>query len=83
MKVCPSPMQNQFIDILRRRRFRFGVYNIEKGEVRIQMNGKEQLYKWFSEVGFSNDKHILKMNKIAGSGFEPLTFGSPDGLKPI
>lgn len=62
MKICPSPMQSQFIDILKRSGFRFGVYQIGKGEVRIQLNGKEQLKKWFNEIGFSNQKHINKIN---------------------
>lgn len=68
MKVCHSPMQNQFIAILKRHGFRFGAYQIGKGEVRIQLNGKEQLHKWFKEVGSSNQKHIRKMEKLVARG---------------
>ncbi len=57
MKICPSPMQEQFIKILESLNFRFGVYRIGKGKVRIQMNGKGQLEKWIKDVGFSNPKH--------------------------
>jgi hypothetical protein len=60
MKICPSPMQNQFIQILKKYSFRFGVYQIGKGEVRIQLNGKKQLEKWFKLVGSNNQKHINK-----------------------
>jgi len=61
MKVCPSPMQFQFINILKKYNFRFGVYNIGKGKVRIQLNGIKQLTKWMSLIGFSNEKHLKKV----------------------
>jgi hypothetical protein len=61
MKICPSPMQNQFIDILKRRGFRFQVNDIGKGKVRIRLNGKKQVYKWNKEIGFSNPKHAKKL----------------------
>jgi len=64
MKVCPSPMQKQFSEILRRRGFRFGFYNCGNGEKRIQMNGKKQLEKWTKRIGFHNSKHITKANRI-------------------
>jgi hypothetical protein len=75
MKVCPSPMQKQFCDILERNGFKFGFYQIGNGEVRIQMNGKKPLAKWLNKVGFSNPKHARKVKRIAGDGFEPSTFG--------
>ncbi len=68
MKVSPSPMQKQIIKILERRKFRFGVYSIGKGKVRIQLNGISQLRKWIKEIGFKNPKHL---KKIAGWGIEP------------
>ncbi|MCD4666923.1 hypothetical protein K8R47_03890 [archaeon] len=64
MKICPSPMQKQFIAIISKYKFRFGVYDIGKGKVRIQLNGKEQLKKWFNLVGFSNSKHMIKAKKF-------------------
>ena len=64
MKICPSPMQKQLISILERLGFRFGVYKIGKGKVRIQLNGKGQLNKWIKEVGFSNKKHTKKNKKV-------------------
>ncbi|MBT4111389.1 hypothetical protein HOE37_06015 [Candidatus Woesearchaeota archaeon] len=64
MKVSPSPMQNQFVKIIDKLGFRFGVYNIGKGKVRIQMNGKEQLRKWNELVGFSNKKHQRKSDSF-------------------
>jgi hypothetical protein len=53
-------MQKQFIQILNKYSFNFGAYSIGKGEVRIQMNGKRQLAKWISLVGFHNQKHLKK-----------------------
>ncbi|MBW2981003.1 hypothetical protein KY360_06320 [Candidatus Woesearchaeota archaeon] len=64
MKVSPSPMQKQFVDILRKYNFRLGVYHIGKGKVRIQLNGKEQLRRWINLVGFGNIKHRNKINRF-------------------
>ena len=61
MKICPSPMQKQIISILNTYGFNFGVYDIGKGKVRIQLNGKSQLNKWKDRIGFSNKKHIKKL----------------------
>ena len=64
MKVCPSPMQNQFMMILRKYGFNFGIYQIGKGKVRIQLNGKDQLIRWLGLVGFSNEKHTNKVKRF-------------------
>jgi len=64
MKICPSPMQKQFIDILKRNNFKFGIYNIGKGKVRIQLNGKKQLKKWKEMIGFNNPRHTNKIKEI-------------------
>jgi hypothetical protein len=60
MKICPSPMQKQFVQILKRHGFVFGVYDIGKGKIRVQLNGKKELRKWYDLVGFSNPKHAKK-----------------------
>ncbi len=60
MKISPSPMQAQLISILKRHNFHFGSYQIGKGKVRIQLNGKKQLRKWYDEIGFSNPRHLEK-----------------------
>jgi hypothetical protein len=64
MKICPSPMQKQFIETLKTHNFKFGVYSIGRGEVRIQLNGKKQLKKWLESVGFSNIKHGNKIKRF-------------------
>jgi len=69
MKVCPSPMQNQFLTILKRRGFRFQLSDIGKGKIRIRLNGKKQTEKWIKEVGSSNPKHISKYLKYKKSVF--------------
>jgi len=38
----------------------FGVYEIGKGKVRVQMNGKIELEKWSKQIGFHNVKHQRK-----------------------
>ncbi|MBI2672707.1 hypothetical protein HYX19_00445 [Candidatus Woesearchaeota archaeon] len=64
MKVCPSPMQSQFIRILQKYNFKFGAYQIGKGKVRIQLNGKRQLESWINLVGFSNQKNSDKIKRF-------------------
>ncbi len=64
MKICPSPMKNQFIKIFKKYNFNFGVYQIGNGKIRIQLNGKTQLEKWIELVGFSNQKHINKIKRF-------------------
>jgi len=64
LKLCPSPMQKQVIEILSKTNLSFGVYDIGKGEVRIQMNGKKNLFMWYDTVGFSNIKHTRKMKQF-------------------
>ena len=59
MKIMPSPMKRQFQELLNFYGFKYGVYEIGRGKVRIQMNGKKQLEKWNREVGFSNRKTII------------------------
>ena len=61
MKICPSPMQKQFAQILKDNKFNFGAYDIGKGKIRIQLNGKLQLNRWSKLVGFSNEKHLNKL----------------------
>ena len=64
MKISPSPMQDQFVIILKGYGFNFGTYKIGKGKVRVQMNGKKELDKWIRLVGFSNKKHIDKIKRF-------------------
>lgn len=64
MKICPSPMQSQFIKILKKYSFRFGVYKIGRGKIRVQLNGKDQLRLWLKLVGFSNKKHLDKVKRF-------------------
>src|SRR3989338_3702532 len=63
LKICPSPMQNQFIEILERLEFNFKVQALDKGKVRLRINGKKQMRKWLAIVGTNNPKHYDKLNK--------------------
>jgi len=69
MKVCPSPMRNSFVEILRRLNFRFGAYKIDNNRTRIQINGRGQLKKWIKEVGIKNPNYLRKINNyVKNSG---------------
>ena len=62
MKISPSPMQEEFIEIFGSFDFNHKIYDIGKGKIKIQMNGKKQLKKWKNCIGFSNQKHINRAN---------------------
>lgn len=76
MKVSPSPMQNQFIAILQRYNFKFGAHPIGKGKVRIQLNGKKELKKWNTIIGFTNPKHQRKCDFFLSPKISPILFPS-------
>ncbi|MFH1055275.1 MAG: hypothetical protein V1744_04180 [Candidatus Altiarchaeota archaeon] len=62
IKMLPSPMRNQFINMLVQSGFDImlapRIYSDKV--VRIQINGKEQLEEWASMIGFNNPKHKTK-----------------------
>ena len=62
LKISPSPMQKQIIQILQKYNLNFRVHSIGKGKVRLQANGLIQLKKWSKLVGFNNPKHLKKVN---------------------
>ncbi len=64
MKICDSPMQKQFISLLKKNGFRYRAYNLGNGAVRVQMNGKNQLKKWVNLIGFNNLKHLNKLKNF-------------------
>ena len=70
MDSCPPRGSMSFcfdaklIPTLKKYNFKFGAYNIGKGKIRIQLNGKEQLKRWIDLVGFSNKKNINKIKRF-------------------
>jgi len=67
IKTSPSPMNNQIKELLELFDFKFGEYKIENGNIRFQMNGHKQLEKWLKEIGFSNSRHIDKLQLLSYS----------------
>ncbi|MDD9953625.1 MAG: hypothetical protein OXR66_04775 [Candidatus Woesearchaeota archaeon] len=68
MKISPSPMQKQLLQLLNLYEFHYGVYDIGRGKVRVQMNGKKAVEKWYNLIGFSNEKHRLKAESFLDTG---------------
>ncbi|QGA80087.1 hypothetical protein [Candidatus Nanohalobium constans] len=64
IKISQSPMQDQVTELLEDKGFRFGSYDCGNGKIRIQMNGKGQLQKWQEEIGFNNQRHLSKLERI-------------------
>jgi hypothetical protein len=64
IKVCPSPMQLQIFSLLDLYGFHYGKYDIGNGQVRIQINGKDNSKKWFEAIGSRNLKHLEKARAV-------------------
>ncbi|MEF8880672.1 MAG: LAGLIDADG family homing endonuclease [Candidatus Nanohaloarchaea archaeon] len=64
IKISECPMQDQVTELLEEKGFRFGSYDCGNGKIRIQMNGKGQLQKWQEEIGFNNQRHLSKLERI-------------------
>jgi DNA-binding transcriptional regulator WhiA len=64
IKICPSPAQKQFIDILNQLSFNHKIQNLDKGKIRIRISGKKELEKWFNLVGSSNQSHIQRASQF-------------------
>lgn len=60
IKICPAPFQKQIINLLKKDKFNFKVYKLDKNKVRITLNGKKELKKWLKIIDFSNKKHLEK-----------------------
>jgi hypothetical protein len=67
MKFSPSPMQNQFVDLLQLFNFKFCKYPIYKenrGRSLVRINGIPEIKKWMKIIGTSNPKHYIKIKNI-------------------
>jgi len=58
IRICPSPAQNQIINILKKNNFRFKVQSLDKGNIKIRISGEKELKNWFEKVGSSNPLYI-------------------------
>lgn len=61
IKISPSPMQNQIINIVTASGFNCNIYKLNKEKVRLQINGVKELKRWKRLVGSNNPKHIKRM----------------------
>ncbi len=64
LRICPSPMQEQVIEILERREFDFKVQKLDGGKIRVRLNGRKELGRWLRVVGTSNLKHVRRGKRI-------------------
>lgn len=69
MRTCPCislhmkepVLLKQIADILKKERFSF---YFDEPNNQIKLRGKKQLEKWMKEIGFSNPKHLNKINSF-------------------
>lgn len=60
IKICPSPAQNQFIEIIDVLDIKYTVQKLDKNKIRIRVSGVKELKKWFEVVGSSNQDYIKR-----------------------
>jgi DNA-binding transcriptional regulator WhiA len=60
IKICHSPAQEQIKNILKEFDFNYKVGSLDKGAIRIRINGFKEVRKWFDLVGSSNPVHVNK-----------------------
>lgn len=58
IRICPSPAQNQVIEILKVNNFNYKIQNLERGKIKVRISGKKELKKWFEIIGSSNKLYI-------------------------
>jgi len=64
IRVCPSPAQEQVLNILKKHKFNYRIQRLDKGHIKIRLSGKKELKNWFDKVGSSNNRHIRRANKF-------------------
>ena len=64
IKICPSPAQKQFVEILDKLEFRYTIQKLDKGKIRIRISGVKELKKWLGIIGSSNNSHIQKAEQF-------------------
>jgi len=57
IKICPSMVQGQIQMILDKLNFNYRVQKLDKGKIRVRINGKKELERWFEIIGSSNNLH--------------------------
>lgn len=66
MKVCPSPMQEQIVNEIRKLGLKPYIQKLDKGKIDIMIHGRKRLKLWNDIIGFSNDRNKNKANKALG-----------------
>jgi len=60
IRICPSPVQGQIIEILNKDQFNYKIQYLDKGKIKIRISGKKEVQRWFKEVGSSNSLYIKR-----------------------
>ena len=64
IKICPSPAQKQFMNILNKLGIHYKIQKLDRGEIRVRISGKNELEKWFNVIGSSNELYIQKAEQF-------------------
>ncbi|MBI2628627.1 hypothetical protein HYW74_00925 [Candidatus Pacearchaeota archaeon] len=68
LRLSPSPMQDQVIDILRKNNFNYKIQKLERGKIKIRLSGINELKKWKAMVGSSNELYLNRINSFLKKG---------------
>ncbi|MGC9310057.1 MAG: hypothetical protein ACP5D2_05185, partial [Candidatus Nanoarchaeia archaeon] len=62
--ICPSPAKGQILDILNKKGFSYKVQELERGQIKIRISGRQELKRWFEKVGCSNLSHYNRAKRF-------------------
>ena len=64
LRICPSPVKNQIVDILKENNIRFTIQKLDKGKIKIRISGRKELKNWFDKIGSSNKLYIQRAKQF-------------------
>lgn len=64
IRLSPSPMQEQFINILSENKIRHTIQRLERGNIKLRISGERELNRWFNIVGSSNALYIERAKRF-------------------
>ena len=64
IRICPSPAQYQFIDILNKYNFKYKIQRLDKGKIKIRISGENELKNWLEKVGSSNQLYLDRAKRF-------------------
>lgn len=69
IRLSPSPMQEQFIHILKENNIKHTIQELDRGKIKLRISGEKELKKWFDIVGSSNELYRQRASPFLKAKF--------------